>query len=319
MSEPFGTTLGSVEKSKTKQYLVFAALLAAAAVFAGVVVFLSGSEPGSDGRKMSDGSNGSANDAELKEIAPGVKCRDLKEGTGEPCSPGMEVQLHFTGWVDGGEVFDTSREGKTAGQPATFDLNKMIKGWQDGVPGMKRGGVRKLVISPEKGYGPEGRKKIPPDSTLVFELEMLDFRPVKNVESGPGMPMPFDKSNGGTDDPGLREIVAGLKYRDLKVGTGEPVKPDADVTVHYTGWTVDGTVFDTSRENGRPFDVTLKKRQQSATYPAVIKGWQLGVPGMKRGGVRKLVISEALAYGNKPPLPQIPAGATLIFEVEFLY
>ncbi len=310
----------SVDKSRTKRYLAVAVAVAAVVVVTvGFVVRASGSKSDADARKMSDGSNGSANDPALAEICPGVKYRDLKEGTGEPCPPGMEVLVHYTGWVESGEVFDTSREGKTAGQPAPFDLSKMLKGWQEGVPGLKRGGVRKLVISPEKGYGPEARTKIPPDSTLVFEVELVDFRPIKNVESGPGTPMPFDKSNGGTNDPDLKEIAPGLWYRDLKVGTGDPVKANADVTVQYTGWTVDGNVFDTTRTTGRPFDLTLKKRAQSGSYPAVIKGWQMGVPGMKRGGVRKLVVSEALAYGSKPPLPQIPPGATLIFEIEFLY
>jgi FKBP-type peptidyl-prolyl cis-trans isomerase len=118
-----------------------------------------------------------------------------------------------------------------------------------------------------------------------------------------------DGTNGGTDDPDLKDIGGGLKIRDLKEGTGEPVSPAATVTVHYTGWTTDGNVFDSSKRKGTPFTTSLG---------GVVAGWQQGIPGMKPGGIRKLVIPAALGYGDRGAGKDIPPGATIIFEVELL-
>jgi FKBP-type peptidyl-prolyl cis-trans isomerase len=81
------------------------------------------------------------------------------------------------------------------------------------------------------------------------------------------------------------------------------------VTIHYTGWNVMGDVFDSSKKTGRPADFELG---------GLIKGWQEGIPGMKPGGIRKLVVPAALGYGSSPRGEHIPAGATLIFEVELV-
>jgi peptidylprolyl isomerase len=123
-----------------------------------------------------------------------------------------------------------------------------------------------------------------------------------------------DGSDGGTTDAGLKEIEGGLKYRDLKEGTGEPVKAGATVTVHYTGWTVDGNVFDSSKKTGTPFRANLDPNARQGVIP----GWQKGIPGMKPGGVRKLVIPASLGYGSSGTGRDIPPNATLIFEVELM-
>jgi FKBP-type peptidyl-prolyl isomerase-like protein len=120
---------------------------------------------------------------------------------------------------------------------------------------------------------------------------------------GAGKPM-SDGSNGGTDDPGLKDIGHGLKVRDLKEGTGPEVKPGATIRVKYTGWLTNGSVFD-SGETEFPLG-------------RVIQGWQKGIPGMKVGGIRKLVIPAALGYGSGGSGDKIPPNATLIFEVEVL-
>ncbi|MBY0456589.1 MAG: FKBP-type peptidyl-prolyl cis-trans isomerase, partial [Gemmataceae bacterium] len=97
-----------------------------------------------------DGSNGDTDDPDLREISKGVRARDLKEGTGDPCPIGADVVIHYVGWTTDGNVFDSSRK---KGKPASFKLISLIAGWQEGIPGMKVGGVRKLVIASDKGYG----------------------------------------------------------------------------------------------------------------------------------------------------------------------
>jgi peptidylprolyl isomerase len=312
MVEPGKPTDAGLNKAQMKQYIVPAVGVAAVVVLVILVVSMSGASA----RTMSDGSDGSAGDSKLKEIAPGVRYRDIKEGSGEECPRDAIVTIHKTGWLENGEVFDSSKEGKKNPEPATTSLGNLMKGEQEGIPGMKKGGVRKLVISSDKAYGdmgrPAGRQggvSIPGKATLIFEVELVDFALPKNMVSGPGQPMPFDKSNGGTDDPGLKDIGEGLKIRDLKEGSGDPVKEGATVTIHYTGWTVDGNVFDDSRPRGKP-----------NTWPLgnLVRGWQKGIPGMKPGGVRKLVVPAALGYGERGSPPNIPGGATLIFEVELV-
>lgn len=104
------------------------------------------------------------------------------------------------------------------------------------------------------------------------------------------------------------ELPDGLEYIDLKVGHGAAAKSGEKVSVQYTGWLSDGHSFDSSWSRGQPFTFTLGKGQ-------VIKGWDEGVPGLRVGGKRKLIIPPALGYGSQGQPPTIPANSTLTFEV----
>jgi peptidylprolyl isomerase len=109
-----------------------------------------------------------------------------------------------------------------------------------------------------------------------------------------------------------QETASGLKYVDLKEGTGASPEAEDKVTVHYTGWLEDGTKFDSSVDKGQPFTFTIGMGK-------VIKGWDEGVMSMKVGGKRKLIIPPDLAYRDTgTPDGTIPPNATLTFEVELL-
>jgi FKBP-type peptidyl-prolyl cis-trans isomerase len=111
------------------------------------------------------------------------------------------------------------------------------------------------------------------------------------------------------DAPEWTDAGDGLKLWDVKTGDGTAVQPGQTVKVHYTGWTTDGQVFDSSVSRGTPIEFPLT---------GVIKGWTLGIPGMKPGGVRRLLIPSPLAYGDRGIPGTIPPKATLVFEVQMI-
>ncbi|PJZ79019.1 FKBP-type peptidyl-prolyl cis-trans isomerase [Leptospira neocaledonica] len=102
----------------------------------------------------------------------GLVIKDIKKGTGKEAFNGSNVTVHYTGWLTNGKKFDSSKD---RGTPFRFDLGagQVIRGWDKGVQGMKEGGIRKLTIPPEMGYGSSGAGTIPPNSTLIFEVELL--------------------------------------------------------------------------------------------------------------------------------------------------
>jgi peptidylprolyl isomerase len=222
----------------------------------------------------------------------GLEFWDVKEGKGDAVKPGANLKVHYTGWLTNGEIFDSSVLRK---EPIEFGLDGLIKGWQEGIPGMKVGGVRRLKIPPELAYGKKERAKIPANSTLVFEIELLA------LENKPMLPDLNAKEWKKVGDKGL-------EIWDVKEGEGEAVKAGAKVTVHYTGWLTSGKEFDSS-VGGQPISFGLNQ---------VIKGWQDGIPGMKPGGVRRLKIPSDLGYGKAGAGSDIPPNSVLVFEVQLI-
>ena len=108
--------------------------------------------------------------------ASGLIYEDIIVGTGATATAGQTVTVHYTGWLTNGTKFDSSKD---RNQPFNFRLGagEVIRGWDEGVAGMKVGGIRKLTIPPQLGYGASGAGGvIPPNATLVFEVELLGIK-----------------------------------------------------------------------------------------------------------------------------------------------
>lgn len=213
----------------------------------------------------------------LTTTASGLKYVDLVVGTGDSPAVTDLVTVHYTGTLDNGTVFDASRQ---HGGPASFPLNRVIKGWTEGVSTMKIGGTRKLIIPPDLAYGAQGAGNgvIPPNATLTFIVELLE--------------------------------VPKVKIEDTQVGTGAVAKDGDQLVVNYTGKLQDGTVFDSSVSK-TPFEFTLGGGE-------VIPGWDSGLVGMKVGGKRTLTIPPSLGYGAQGAGSTIPPNATLVFDIELI-
>ncbi len=117
-----------------------------------------------------------ATDADLTTTPSGLKYKDLVAGDGPVAETGMTATVHYTGWLTDGTKFDSSLD---RGQPFSFQLGagQVIRGWDEGVKGMRVGGKRKLVIPSNLGYGSQGAAGvIPPGATLVFEVQLLGVK-----------------------------------------------------------------------------------------------------------------------------------------------
>jgi FKBP-type peptidyl-prolyl cis-trans isomerase len=231
--------------------------------------------------------------ADAEKTATGLASKVLTPGKGEKKpAPEDTVKVHYTGWTTDGKMFDSS---VTRGEPASFPLNRVIAGWTEGVGLMVTGEKRRLWIPESLAY--QGRPGAPA-GMLVFDVELLE------IKEGPKpIPAPADVAAAPKD---ARTSRTGLASKVITPGTGKKHPAStSQVQVHYSGWTTDGKMFDSSVQRGQP-----------ATFPlnGVIPGWTEGVQLMVEGEKRRFWIPDTLAYKNQPGRPQ----GTLVFDVELL-
>lgn len=122
----------------------------------------------------------------------GLRVVDLKVGTGDVAKTGMNAEVQYTGWLTDGTQFDSSRQPGRTSFPVQLGKGQVIAGWDEGVPGMKVGGKRKLVIPGQLAYGASGQTDpntgatiIPPNATLVFDIELISVKPGPSPSPSP--------------------------------------------------------------------------------------------------------------------------------------
>jgi len=212
-----------------------------------------------------------------------LQVTDIKVGTGPAAAKGDVVTVLYKGTLSNGKVFDESTPKKP---PFAFKIGaeEVIKGWDQGIAGMKVGGKRKLVIPAELGYGSQQQGTIPPNSQLTFVVEL------KRIDRT-------------SDKP---KVV----IKDTKAGTGRAAKNGDTVQVHYTGKFINGYKFDSS-VGSQPIEIKLGSGM-------VVAGFNDGIIGMKKGGKRTITIPYPLAYKENGRPPVIPRYSTLVFDLELV-
>ncbi len=235
--------------------------------------------------------------ADAIKTASGLASKILAKGTGthKPAAADT-VTVHYSGWTTDGKLFDSSVK---RGQPASFPLNGVIKGWTEGLQLMVEGEQRRFWIPANLAYGenPGGGR---PGGLLVFDVELLS---IKTAPKPP--PVPADVAAAPKD---AEKTASGLASKVLVKGTGATHPKATDqVKVHYSGWTTDGRLFDSSVLRGQPASFPLN---------GVIPGWTEGVQLMVEGEQRRFWIPANLAYGENPGGGR--PGGLLVFDVELI-
>jgi FKBP-type peptidyl-prolyl cis-trans isomerase len=164
---------------------------------------------------------------EMKTTASGLQYGVLRAGGKDPSPTAADiVEVHYTGWLTNGRKFESSRD---HGQPARYQLSSMIKGWIEGLQLMTPGARYKFVVPPALGFGEQGQGEVPPNSTLVFDVELLKVQrmPVYHPASA-------DRQ---------KATASGLKYEYLKNGTGAKVGDQDAVSFRYAIFAVGGQLL----------------------------------------------------------------------------
>jgi peptidylprolyl isomerase len=229
--------------------------------------------------------------ADAEKSPTGLVSKLLTAGTSqEKPSPTDIVTVNYTGWSSDGKMFDSS---VTRGNPSTFPLSRVMPGWRECVQLMTVGEKRRCWVPQELAY--KGQKDRP-TGTVVFDIELIDTR------QSPTIPPP-DVAAPPAD---AKKTASGLAYKVLRPGIGVR-HPSAfgEVLVHYTGWTTDGKMFDSSIPSGGPRPMRLDE---------VIRGWTEGVQLMVEGERMRFWIPQDLAYRGQSGSPR----GMLVFDIELV-
>ncbi|MCA6363818.1 MAG: FKBP-type peptidyl-prolyl cis-trans isomerase [Bacteroidetes bacterium] len=279
-----------------KRFLIgFVSLLLVAGAATGAAFAFNGGEPAKEPERKYKSKK--VRKPKTIKTASGLEYTITAKGNGPQAGSGYRLTVLYTGKLTNDTVFDaSSRHGNT---PFTYKVGagRVIKGWDEAGALLRAGDKVTLRIPPELGYGAQQMPNIPANSTLVFEIEVLDVQPP-----------PVKRDAKGMDTV---TTASGLKIVFFEKHPENPLaKPGQRVKVNYSGYLTDGKMFDSSFENGAPIQVMLGKGQ-------VIKGWDEGLALMRVGEKAQFIIPPGLAYGNRA-MGSIPANSTLIFDVDLL-
>jgi peptidylprolyl isomerase len=225
----------------------------------------------------------------------GLEYTITEKGSGKKPQIGDKVSVHYTGKLTNDTVFDSS---VSRGTPFTFKLGagEVIKGWDEAFLLLQVGDKATIKFGPELGYGEQAMGKIPANSTLIFDVELVDV-----IEG----PKPFDVKGKDTIT-----TASGLKYILVKEDKSGATTTGNKVSINYTGFLKDGKIFDSSIDRGQPL---VAKIGDAKVFPGLDEGISL----LRKGEKARLIIPSKLAFGDKAAGP-IPANSDIIMDVEVI-
>jgi peptidylprolyl isomerase len=230
--------------------------------------------------------------ADAVKSGSGLISKVIKPGDStEKPTPNDVVTVQYTGWSSDGRMFDSTL---SRNAPSTFPLNRAMAGWKECVGLMALHETRRCWVPESLSWkGQAGR----PKGTVVFDIELVDTRLSPTIAPPDVKEPPAD----------AKKTPGGVSYKVLRPGTGTR-HPTAfsKVTVHYSGWTTDGKLFDSSVARGTPATLDLGG--------GVIRGWTEGVPQMVEGERTRFWIPQELAYKGEAGSPR----GMLVFDVDLI-
>ncbi|HLG03149.1 MAG TPA: FKBP-type peptidyl-prolyl cis-trans isomerase [Bacteroidia bacterium] len=231
-------------------------------------------------------------------LTKGIKYVVTATGNGPAPKKGDWISLLFEGKLVNDSVFDASyRQGNV---PLRFHLmnKEVIAGWDSVMQHLRAGDKATMVIAPEFGYGARQNGKIPPNSTLIFKVEIIDVPP---------KPTPWNAAGKDTitTASGLKMVLF-----ESHPDSARPV-PGQKVVVDYSGFLLNGKMVDSSIERGQPYRFQLGRG-------LVIRGGDEGIALMRKGEKAKLIIPYQLAYGDGGRPPVIPPKSDLVFDLHLI-
>ena len=229
--------------------------------------------------------------------ASGLRYSIVTEGDGgDRPKMGDTVVVHYTGTLENGTKFDSSRD---RGQPARFKLGQVIPGWNEGLQLMSKGARFNFTIPSDLGYGDRGQPPtIPGGATLLFDVELLDFIP------GPKIPE-FTKGN----PENQQTTESGIVWEVLEAGEGTNPGPDDMCEMHFAFWTEDGTMLEATQMREQPMKGSCSQMG--------LKFLQEAPRLMQPGSRCRFEVPAELAFGDRA-MPNLPPGSKTIWEIHLL-
>lgn len=229
----------------------------------------------------------------------GLQVYVVEEGEGDAPEDGQPVRVDFTAWFTDGSRLDSTID---AGQPLVFALGseQLFPGLSEAVSTMRVGGQSQFIIPADLAFGETGTGGIPPNSDLIFLIDLLELLP-----PAPSAPVEVDEDDYEADDSGF--LIA-----DIEEGSGDPAEAGDLAEFHVTGWLEeDGSQILSSYDQGEPILLPIASGQ-------ALPGWDAGLTGMREGGVRQVIVPPELGFGETGAGDVVPPNATMIWLIELV-
>lgn len=229
--------------------------------------------------------------------ASGLEYTITTKGNGKKAQAGDKVKVHYTGKLLNDTVFDSSVK---RGQPYEFKLGagQVIKGWDEAIQLLQVGDKATLKIPANLAYGDRSNGMIPANSTLIFDVELMDV--VEGVKQWV------------TKSKDTIKTASGLKYIIIqKNDAGAKIEKGNKVKFHFSGYFKDGKLFESTHDKGQPIEIKAGAGQ-------LLPGWDEGLLLLKKGEKAKLFIPYTLGCGEEGRPPLIPGKSDLVFDIEII-